>query len=434
MAHESTDIVLGDGLNVLVGPNNVGKSTVAYAIKLVARNANSSFVMRHDSKECSVTIETAENHTITWCKRKSPSYVINGAVKDRLGRGGTPPELDETLRLAPVVFEDTDFEPHFGEQKSPIFLINRSPGHIAQFFSTTSDAERLVAMQRLHQKRRAEAAAQSKVLESQNDALSKSLAALADVPELSEDLKRLNELHAMLEQVDREIEQLDHYLALWTECWLAEQRKRMESQVLADLRTPPEQFSVTALQLHITHWLDAWHSAWKSELDADTLRVLGPVPILDETLPLEKSLQGIRHFRVLVDHQSEMALALTGLAVMPDLLPTDGLQQAILRWEMSSIRCEQLDNASRVYNGLVSPPPVHDVDSLGLLLEAVQSQLQVSEMLNQLSDDVARDKQRFETALNEALVQNPVCSSCGTPWTAEMVRLGKGHWHQLSNP
>ena len=171
MAHESTELQLADGLNVLVGPNNIGKSTIAVALKTLARNGNSSFVQRHDAKECSVIVTTSEGHTIQWQKKKSPSYIINGEVKDRLGRGGTPPELDETLRLAPVEFEDKDFEPHFGEQKSPIFLINRPPSQIAQFFSTTSDAERLVAMQRLHQRKKGDAQSQLKFLEDANQEL-----------------------------------------------------------------------------------------------------------------------------------------------------------------------------------------------------------------------------------------------------------------------
>jgi len=133
MAHVQTELELADGLNVIVGPNNIGKSSIAVALKILARNSNSNFVMQHDQKECSVTVETGDGHTVQWLKRKSPSNRINGRAKDRLGRGGTPPELDETLRLASIEFEEKDLEPHFGDQKSPIFLINRPPSQIAQF-------------------------------------------------------------------------------------------------------------------------------------------------------------------------------------------------------------------------------------------------------------------------------------------------------------
>ena len=51
MAHANTDLRLADGLTVLVGPNNIGKSTVAVALKTLARNSNSNFVMQLEQKE-----------------------------------------------------------------------------------------------------------------------------------------------------------------------------------------------------------------------------------------------------------------------------------------------------------------------------------------------------------------------------------------------
>ena len=48
MAHTKTELELADGLTVLVGPNNIGKSTVAVALKILARNSNSNFVMQHE--------------------------------------------------------------------------------------------------------------------------------------------------------------------------------------------------------------------------------------------------------------------------------------------------------------------------------------------------------------------------------------------------
>ena len=71
MAHAHTEIRLAEGLTVLVGPNNIGKSTIAVALKILARNTNSNFVLQHDQKECSISVETSEGHSIQWMKRKN---------------------------------------------------------------------------------------------------------------------------------------------------------------------------------------------------------------------------------------------------------------------------------------------------------------------------------------------------------------------------
>jgi len=34
----------------------------------LARNSNSNFVMQHEQKECSITVQTSEGHSIQWIK------------------------------------------------------------------------------------------------------------------------------------------------------------------------------------------------------------------------------------------------------------------------------------------------------------------------------------------------------------------------------
>lgn len=104
MTHAKTDLRLADGLTVLVGPNNIGKSIVAIALKILARNTNLNFVMQHEQKECSHSVETSEGHSIQWINRKSPTYVINDQPKDRLGRGGTPMTTELEIAIAKFAY------------------------------------------------------------------------------------------------------------------------------------------------------------------------------------------------------------------------------------------------------------------------------------------------------------------------------------------
>jgi len=150
MSHEHTVIEPAEGLTVLVGPNNCGKSAVVTALQILCHNDNSTYVTRHGQKECSVRVETDDGHVIEWARKNSPRYTIDGELFDRL-KSVLPEELFQTLRM-PKVSSDggQEFDVHFGEQKSPVFLIDKPSGHAARFFSSSSDAGLMVQMQNRH--------------------------------------------------------------------------------------------------------------------------------------------------------------------------------------------------------------------------------------------------------------------------------------------
>ncbi len=128
MSHIRTELELADGLTVLVGPNNCGKSAVVEAIRTVCENSGKDFMVRHGQKQCRVLIETDDGHTIEWKRDKSVvSYTIDGRDVHRLG-GGVPDDLHELLRLPRIKSPDGDdqFDIHIASQKSPLFLLERS--------------------------------------------------------------------------------------------------------------------------------------------------------------------------------------------------------------------------------------------------------------------------------------------------------------------
>ena len=181
-----------NGLTVLIGDNNSGKSAVVSALQTVAQNASGDYMVRHGEKECKVIVETCEcgkcfeknpkpkdpstyqqeqdeeysaecpeGHVLIWRRiKKKTSYVVNGRVVDRL-RGHVPDDLYELLRM-PLVHtpKDTTFDIHFGEQKSPIFLLGDKPTDRAAFFASSSDTAKLIEMQQLHRNKIKDANAQ----------------------------------------------------------------------------------------------------------------------------------------------------------------------------------------------------------------------------------------------------------------------------------
>ena len=467
MAHAQTELRLSDGLTVLVGPNNIGKSTVAVALKILARNANSNFVMQHDQKECSISVETSEGHSIQWTKRKSPSYLINGQSKDRLGRGGTPPELDETLRLAAVEFEDKDFEPHFGDQKSPIFLINRPPSQIAQFFSTTSDAEKLVAMQRLHQRHRTEAQTKAKLLAQKNDAIQQSIQALENIPKLELELASLERESESLMSLANEIEKLETLIRSYAKLTVEQQIELHRSNCLESLQgvpviAPTEHLSQVVAEMENTH---ANHRFY-----GESSELLGPLSaapkLIDET-PLRNMTKELDGFVEKMRYTSEHLAAHEELASPAPFARTDDLETLAEEIQTLETECKRLDEITRVASKATERPAatpeeplyawIQQLENTTLDFQRVESLCSVLAPitpapvltdLKSLNDAILSYTSAHDQSINnqETLTQaveaidaleseaknwiqtEPNCNTCGAKLTVESVRF-KMHRH-----
>ncbi len=467
MAHAQTELNLADGLTVLVGPNNIGKSTVAVALKILARNTNSNFVMQHEQKECSISVETSEGNVIQWIKRKSPSYVINGQAKDRLGRGGTPPELDTTLRLAPVEFEDKDFEPHFGDQKSPIFLINRSPSQIAQFFSTTSDAEKLVEMQRLHQRHRSEAQSQAKLLSAKNEAIQLTLEALESIPLLESEFASLECEALSLAGLESEIGNLEGMIRAYVQMTLEQQMEMHRASCLEQLLPVPALQPTEHLAAIAAGWEITAESHRRFEETTCLLRHLDSAPKLQDEQPLIHISLDLGRAYSKFEYCQDLWFAHAALVAPTSFTATDGLQALVDGIQELQVENCRLNEISHALANLSEAPTIVQEESLGDMIrhvaETERDQLRLNSLVailkpliaapaisetNKLSETIVefeKTKVQFTTyqgLLNQVqdsivaleidaekwLRSQPTCSTCGAKISADSIRF-KIHQH-----
>jgi exonuclease SbcC len=252
MAHGRTVIEPAAGLTVLVGPNNCGKSAVVHALQTLCYNKPADFAVRHGEKEASVTVETDDGHIVTWRRRKGVvSYVIDGREVGRLGLGGVPDDLHQILRMPRIESANEGGAPffvHFGLQKSPIFLLDDPPARAATFFAASSDAEKLLEMQKRHRDKVRDARRDSDKLSVEAAALDKRLEASLLVAELASRMGEVEEAHRRLLGAQRVLEQRT---ALLARCDSARRQRDRCSRVAAaasPLAAPPPFGETTGLQ------------------------------------------------------------------------------------------------------------------------------------------------------------------------------------------
>ncbi|WP_300162154.1 AAA family ATPase, partial [Solidesulfovibrio sp.] len=210
MAHARTVFDLAPGLNVLTGPNNSGKSAVVEALRCLAENPAPRHVVRHGAAEARVTAELDDGTTVAWVRR--PKYALYeltrpGAAEPEVFAkfGRTPPEeIVKVLGLPPVPIEGGDaVDVHIGNQREPVFLLNRPGSVLSGFFAASTEAAHLVAMQNLLTDRIRRAKAEKKRQEKRLAGLAAELDRLAPLPGLEMRLETGAALEAALEAAER---------------------------------------------------------------------------------------------------------------------------------------------------------------------------------------------------------------------------------------
>ncbi len=332
MSHEHTVIEPADGLTVLVGPNNCGKSAVVTALQILAGNEPSTYVGRHGETHCSIRVQTDEGHKIEWSrgKNKSPKYVINGQTYDRL-KGGVPEALLSTLRMPKVSRGQTKeaFDIHFGQQKSPVFLVNDPPRAAADFFAASSDAGLLLEMQVLHRQKTRDAKHNHGKLSNQLDDVDAKLQCLQLVPDLNDafsdcqaresDLRQAELKKVGLEQTIRQLNQARHQVG-WFEA---------RSKILNEIKPQPTYDETDHLQQLIASIEIQKIQQWRRSVYFDTFAVLKDPPALADTRPLSNAIQAIGHHRA-IDAKAMLALAsLESVGQPPMVSDTDVLASLV---------------------------------------------------------------------------------------------------------
>ena len=422
MSHRHTVIEPADGLTVLIGPNNCGKSAFVTALQILCHNSKSGFVLRHGEKKCEVIVETADGHVINWSRKKNGSgvYVVDGEPFDRL-RGTVPPEVHAILKMPKVQCDNEEFDVHFGEQSEPVFLLRDRGKASAQFFASSSDATHLVAMQSLHKSKVLVHKRDFKQLTRQHKSLTEQLESLDPVDELE---KKLVAAEKQFADLQAEAETLEHVARLISKIRSSQiifDRVKAQAASLESLVNPPEISDERPLSNLIASMTSTAAKGVTCDAMAGAFGNLSPAPPLKPAAPLESLLQQIKTKQTVAWQSKKFAKAFEVLAPVPVLPDAAALQQLVRK-------LRDRHRVSRVTEGMLAavqevPAVPNQTDAAGLtqmldLIGAKERQLQAkAKQQDQVEQELVGLQSEFESWVDD----NPVCPTCGSETDTQHV-------------
>jgi hypothetical protein len=236
-----------NGLTIVIGPSNEGKSSIYRALLGLVRNELDVAYIRNPKDEpLKLTLEH-DGHTIvaTRSKRGSVTYIVDGDENNKFSKlDGDIPEIVKKLNFGEIKIGDFVFDPVFASQNRPQFLIDNKtykPSEINAILGAFGGTEKLEAGKK-----------QANLLKTQKDGEARVLA--AQIRNAEERKARLggmsakahalaDELHA-LEAASRKLESESHWLV---ECVI--RRLRLEPlQRIAEALILPDTAEVEQLQ------------------------------------------------------------------------------------------------------------------------------------------------------------------------------------------
>lgn len=148
---KKTDLNLHPGLNVIVGPSNLGKSAAIRGLKALVRNAAAPGLIRQDEKEMIVSAAFADGQLIDLTKGKNKSeFRVNDDLYAKAGATSVPEQVAHLWNIS-------DYDLCFASQHDKPFLLDVPASTVATIIGDLTNASMLMEAVQLANKYRTQA-------------------------------------------------------------------------------------------------------------------------------------------------------------------------------------------------------------------------------------------------------------------------------------
>lgn len=379
--------VIIDGLTVVTGPNNSGKTALMRAVRGVFTNPAAGPLVRHGAAYLSVTLTFDDGVTICWEKGwEKPGqkgkginrYHINGITIQGVGRG-VPPEV-EILGVKDIQAASERVWPQIADQfDGTLFLLNRPGSSIAEALSDVERVGRLTEALKLSERDQRTADNERKVRRVDLESLKKEVASYDGVEDVA---SAVSDLH-----VGKARTQLAY-------------ERASDAQVLG-ARLGAARRSVAALE------------GFNPNIPA-----LGRGPaigtLLDEVRPLRA-----RHVAAVQD--TSFYEGFSGNSLPESRAPS--MQQELAELSSMAIRLKQAQDASSLFKGAVAPSfpdPARGqkiqtaIQSVSSLRGRLQEALLQNASLRDQAETTAREYEDAVGEIRSLLGTRGICPTCET--------------------
>jgi hypothetical protein len=152
MSHSDSDIPLHQEVTLLTGDNDIGKSAVTEAFRAICYNEASDTVIRHGKDQAEVILTLENGQTLHWIRVRKGApktrYILKDAqgaiVRETPSPKGVPDWARNLLGVDLLGNDSKDaLDVQIGDQKSPVFLLDRSPSQRAAILDMGRESQHL---------------------------------------------------------------------------------------------------------------------------------------------------------------------------------------------------------------------------------------------------------------------------------------------------
>ena len=426
MAHERTELELGPGVTALTGPNNTGKSAVVEGLRCVATNPMPRNFIRHGAKEARVTVELEDGVRVVWIRKKGSSGYELWRPGDeepeefwKFGRR-PPDEILAALRLDVVDLEgNKEIDVHIGNQRDPVFLLNRPDSDAAAFFAASTESAHLLAMQNLLKRKIQDAKRNERELEGRLREVEAQMDTLSPLPDIAVGLETARELEASANRLQAEIPVLETRLTRLAETGAALDGRRKSATIYNGLSEPPKIHEIRPLSTLIQDMDRLENGLGHVRKNGKALGSLCAPPVPFDAVRLATLCNRLQLLESARQQGDARLSALNGLRAMPEPENTGQLLELINELHLADARLATVSRSWERLQSLAEPPEVRPDRRLESLVADIRELDRLRREVQARYDGLENRLQSVRDNIRRTVDVLGKCPTCGADLDSE---------------